>query len=135
MPSLNESIATRLYQWARDLGIVQVEGSWKVQPHEVKEKFRDLARRLHNYLGQEGYPEGDFVVVPEGEYKVRPYTRRYTSVDQGEVGTTGREAEPGAGAGPAQPDPGDGGVPARAEGAGDVQGAGAIPDGPGTESA
>ncbi len=107
MPSLNEGMASRLYQWARDIRIVQVEGSWKSLDHQTKERWRELARRLHNYLGQASYPEGDFTVVPPGEYKVRPYTRRYTDAGQGEVGTADGAGKPAAGQGPADPDPGE----------------------------
>jgi hypothetical protein len=90
--SLNEGMASRLFQWARDMRITDRQGSWKAQPHEVKEQWRNLANRLHNYLGSSSYPEGQFTVVPEGYYKVRPYVREYGST-QGEVGPTDGQAE------------------------------------------
>lgn len=99
MVSLNESMASRLFQWSRDLDLIELKGSWKSQPHPVKEKFRALANRLHNFLGAAGYPEGDYVIVPEDHYKVRPYVRPYASPEGHD------QVHSGAGGdGPADPD-------------------------------
>lgn len=86
MPSLNESMATRLYQWARDLKLIETEQyAWKSLSHQDKEKWRSLARNLHNYLGSSSYPEGNFQVVPDGHYKIRPYVRPYGQVHDNEA--------------------------------------------------